>query len=383
MALYDEFKTKSSEELKSYIVDDECSPEITELATQMLRERNESLGELLYGEAPSLDSEEGTEEKLEGEPESNGWILIFCAYLFFVSIASVFGLAVEGLHSNKIAAAIEVIIRCFLAIYVYYSVCKRKPNTVFVCLTASIYWFSGYFFALFCYPLSDIGMLSGIIISLCVSLAWILYFIFSKQVERIFPKKKRRVFPRDKIFFFILMFFCLFGGLGIIINGAKNLQEISTPKPTALISRNECTDGVIAFSVPNGYYCEMNNIPNTHFYITKAKDSVEVSCGFAYGYDERDQNNTVNELFDDMRDKLQSKGTENSTLSVFEQKGNVYMYHRRYAYSDANSADEAVELDAYVLWRIGTNKYAVVKEVRLLNTPSSTIEAIVNSLRFK
>ena len=59
------------------------------------------------------------------------------------------------------------------------------------------------------------------------------------------------------------------------------------------------------------------------------------------------------------------------------------MVHRRYAYWDARNADEAVELDAYVLWCKGTNKYAVVKEVRPLNTPSSTIEAIVGSLRFK
>ena len=382
MALYDELKTKSSEELKSYIIDDECSPEITELATQILRERNESLGELLYSNIPLSESEESSEEKTEEEPEGNGWILIFCAYLFFVSIASVFGLAV-GLNPNKIAATIEVIIRCFFAVYAYYSFCKRKPNTVFVCLTASVYLFASYFFAFFCFPLSDIGMLGGGIICLCTCLAWILYFIFSKQVERIFPKKKRKAFLWDKIILFVLIFLCLSGGIGIIINGAKNLQEISTQKSSALASRNECTDGVIAFSVPNGYSCEMNNIPTTHFYITKSKDSVEVSSGFAYDYDEKDQNYAVNELFDEMRDKLQSKGTENSTLSVFEQKGNVYVYHRRYAYWDAENADETVELDAYVLWCMGTNKYAVVKEVRLLNTPSSTIEAIVGSLRFK
>lgn len=382
MALYDELKTKSSEELKSYIIDDECSPEITELATRILRERNESLGELLYNNIPLSKSEERTEDKLEEEPESNGWILIFCAYLFFLCIGGVFGFAVEGLYPNKIAATIEVLLRWVLASYVYYSVCKRKPNTVPLCLIVAIYLFANYFLALFCYPLTT-DMLIGIIISLCITFAWILYFSLSKQVERIFPKKKRRVFPRDKIFFFILMFFCLFGGIGIIINGTKNLQEISTQKPSALVFRNECTDGVISFSVPNGYSCEMNNIPTTHFYITKAKDSVEVSSGFAYSYDEKDQNNTVNELFDDMRDKLQSKGTENSTLSVFEQKGNVYVYHRRYAYWDARKADETVELDAYVLWRIGTNKYAVVKEVRLLDSPSSTIEAIVGSLRFK
>ena len=382
MALYDELKTKSSEELKSYIVDDECSPEITELATQILRERNESLGELLYGEAPSIDSEEGTEEKLEEEPPTNGWILIFCAYLFLLCIGGVFGFAVEGLYPNKIAATIEVLLRWVLASYVYYSVCKRKPNTVPLCLIVAIYLFANYFLALFCYPLTT-DMLIGIIISLCITFAWILYFALSKQVERIFPKKKRRIFPKDKMFLFILIFLCFFGGLGIIINGTKNLQEISTPKPTALISHNECTDGVIAFSVPGGYSCEMNNIPTTHFYVTKDNDSVEVSGGFAYGYDEKDQNYTVNGLFDDMRDKLQSKGTENSTLSVFEQKGNIYVFHRRYAYWDAKNADEAVELDAYVLWCKGTNKYAVVKEVRPLNTPSSTIEAIVGSLRFK
>lgn len=379
MALYDELKTKSSEELKSYIIhEDEYTEEMAEMAEQILKERGEEVDvdQLIIENSPNR------EEKIKG------WLIVFLVYIFIDCAISVCQLRINIVDPNyefSIGRIIELLFYVYLVGFGFDSIVRRKPNAVFLCQAATIYSI-----------LVSIGTLmvsNGFenlefntirrLITLFVSFAWVVYFKFSKQVERIFPKEKRMVFPKDKAIVAVLFFPFVIGFRDGFINAFIEAHEDNTTKPSAFVSRNECTDGVISFSVPNGYSCEMNNIPTTHFYITKAKDSVEVFSGFVYSYDEKDQNNTVNELFDDMRDKLQSKGTENCTLSVFEQKGNVYVYHRRYAYWDARKADETVELDAYVLWRIGTNKYAVVKEVRLLDSPSSTIEAIVGSLRFK
>ena len=379
MALYDELKTKSSEELKSYIIhEDEYTEEMAEIAEQILKERGEEVDvdQLITENSPN------SKEKIKG------WLIVFLVYIFIDCAISVCQLRINIVDPNyefSVGGIIELLFYVCLVGFGFDSVVRRKPNAVYLCEAAAIYSVAVSIGTLMVsHGFKDMEFETvRRLITLFGSFGWVLYFKYSKQVRRIFPEEKRMVFPKDKAMVAVLFFPVVIGLSDGFFSSLKKAHDENIVSPLALVFRNESTDGVIAFSVPDGYSCEMNNIPTTHFYVTKDKDSVEVFGGFAYGYDEKNQNYTVNELFDDMRNELQSKGTENSTLSVFEQKGNVYVYHRRYAYWDAKNADEAVELDAYVLWCKGTNKYAVVKEVRPLNTPSSTIEAIVAAWRFE
>lgn len=263
------------------------------------------------------------------------------------------------------------------------AVARRRANAIFWTKTTLIYLVAVSCLYLLVSNFDNLEFnLIRRLFTLCISSAWILYFRFSKQVNQIFPKEERKVSKRDKILLTLLIIPYVIGFFAGVIDGfskARNNQEKS-----AVITSNEYTDGVIAFSIPEGCSCtETRKGETTTFCITKDKWMVSVSSGAISRFQEEYLNSIVEEILEETRKEQQRKGAETTTFSVFEQRGNSYIYHKKFEYTDLKEVNEVLELDAYVLFHVGTNKYAIVKESHPINSLPSGIETIVNSIRFK
>ena len=250
MALYDVLKSKTSEELKSFLIDDNCSPEMTEIATQILHERNESIDDLLYNEpVSSIDSEPKEIQSTDNTEEEKikGWFFLFLAYICLEAFLNVLhwrlGWTNPSFRTPAIGA-LELLYLVGLASYLIELVVKRKPNAIFWCKTTL-----GYFIAISCLNLlichfDSINFnIIHRIFTICAATAWLLYIRFSKQVNRIFPKEKRKVLDRDKAFLTMLIIPYLLGFFAGIVKGFENARNNDINQNTpVVITSTECTD---------------------------------------------------------------------------------------------------------------------------------------------
>ena len=272
----------------------------------------------------------------------------------------------------------------FLAAITVDTIARRKSNAIFWSKTTLIY-----FIVVSCLNLHicnfnnlDFNLVRRVC-TLCISFAWILYFRFSTQVNQTFPKEERIVSRRDKVLLVLLLIIPnVLGFFAGVVDGVKKARNYH--EKILVDASNEYTDGIIAFSIPDGCRCkeklEGRNMVSS---ITKDKWEVLVSSGTISDLNDDNLNSIAKEIFEEMRREHQLRGKETITLSVFEQRENSYIFHKKFVYSDFKGGCDALEMDAYVLFCKGSNKYASVKELHPVKSAPSDIEAIVGTLRFK
>ena len=266
-----------------------------------------------------------------------GWFAFFLFVIGLGSIASlVYGIAtldLDDYYNSKLFASVEIlykVIYLLLAVYTIWSVSKRKLNAIFLCKTTAIFLFISNLLVLAGgdFETSGLGSLRTTISSFGWSVIWILYFIFSEQVNRLFPKEKRKVFLRDKILLVLLILPMIFGLCYVIYLGVAG-KSIEINEST--LAQNERTDGVIAFIVPEEYSCTPTTTDNlTVFHLTN--EDCYITIVGAVDMDNSDEN--ANEYFRLLKDESLSTWEEKCMLDNTESKGKLAIYHRTYKYID-------------------------------------------------
>ena len=316
-------------------------------------------------------------------------LIVFLVYICFEASITVWRWLFwePDTHYNFISYGIfEVLPFIFLATITADAVVKLKPNAIFWGKTTLIY-----FIVISCLHLLvsnfdnlEFNMVRGVF-TLCVSFAWILYFLFSKQVNQIFPKERRKVSKRDKVLLATLLILpyvlVFFAG---VVDGFIKAQNKNNQEHSFIVADNEYTDGVIAFSIPDDCSCVKTEEGNsTIFWVTKNKWKVLVYSGAISNFDDAHLSTIAEDIYEKMLREQQLWGAEATTLSVFDQRDDAYIFHKKFRYSDLRGLDQTWELDAYVLFGKSTHNYAIVRETYPINSSSSEIDKIVGAIRFK
>lgn len=252
----------------------------------------------MYGPPPTENNEQ-TSFSNNNEPieKVHGW---FTFFLFVIAIGSIFGLimvcvnmSIDDYYGSQLLAFLEIQQQVFyvaLAAYTIYCVLKGKPNAVFWCKFIAVFLFITNLVLLVGGEFDDTSLnsLQRVASSFIWSIIWILYFTFSKQVNRLFPKEERKLYSYDKwlaFLFYLPVLLMIVGFIYIGINGSVVKIDRDSLGP------NEYTDGVIAFTAPDGYMVESEDIDDmTHFSVTRADSLVIMNIVGGTDTDDSEEN---------------------------------------------------------------------------------------------
>lgn len=315
----------------------------------------------------------------------SGW---FAFFLFVIGLGSVVSLIycvssldLDDYYNSKVFASVEIIYHVMyllLAAYTIYSVLKRKPNAIFLCVTTAVYLVASNILVLIGgdFEPAGFGSLRTTVSSFCWSIIWVLYFIFSEQVNRLFPKETRKIYLRDKIIIVLLIMPMLFGFAYVYhLNSSGTSIEIAESS----LAPDERTDGVIAFTVPDDYTCEV--VPTDELTVFNlSNDDCNIMIIGAVDMDNSPEN--AETYFTALKDEDAADWRETCIYENVETKGKLATYHRTYKYTDPNEAFLPVKWDVYVIFDDATGKVAVVSSWFAFSAYSN-IEEVVNSIRFK
>ena len=315
----------------------------------------------------------------------SGW---FAFFLFVIGLGSVvsliYGVAtldLDDYYNSKVFASVEIIYKVLyllLAAYTIYSVLKRKPNAIFLCITTAVYLIASNILVLVGgdFEPTGFGSLRTTVSSFCWSIIWVLYFIFSEQVNRLFPKETRKVFARDKIIIVLLILPMLFGFAYVYhLSTSGTSVEIAESS----LAPNERTDGVIAFTVPDDYTCEV--VPTDELTVFNlSNDDCSIMIIGAVDMDNSAEN--AETYFNAMKDEDVAEWSETCIYDNVDTKGKLVTYHRTYKYTNPNEYFLPVKWDVYVIFDDATGKVAVVSSWLAFSAFCNS-EDIVKSIRFK
>lgn len=386
MALFDILANKTTEELKLYVTDDGYTAEAVETAKSILRERKVDVDELLRIKQEKSDKDKTAEDHKSHDKDTKlgGWIIFFLWSIFAGSIRTLISeinnINPDDYFNSKLLitfSVLEFINYILLAAYTIFSVWKRKPNAVFLCKLTSIYLFSSNLITLVSGDL-DYNATRIHFISFAWSIVWLLYFIFSKHVNQIFPKENRKVYLRDKLFI-AWMILTVFMGVGTTVYMSLNWTSIEIQESS--LAPNEYTDGVIAFTLPEGYSCEMLNPDESSLFEVSNEDHVILILG---AVDRNHSEAHADEYFLVLQhDNIIVNWSENLVLEDVEKRGMLTIYHRTFIYADPDEQYSNIVFDIFVVFDKETGKVALMRDGFLLGCVNSQINDILNSLRFQ
>lgn len=316
-----------------------------------------------------------------------GWLTFF---LFSIGlggiISAIYPIATynvaeyEGSHFLALSDVVIGVMLLALASYTIYSFVKRKPNSVFLGKMYVIIVLVTNVISLLGGELEETGFESskGAIRGIFWGVIWLMYLIFSKQVQEIIPKSYRKVFNRDYyiiVAFVVISLLCI--GLGVV-EGVKSSYRSETEFiSSSELAYNEYTDGIIIFAKPFGYTCEKQEIddPEITLYVLDVENEATITICSDYDSDISASNfssyweNWRDESLEDIRFReiVDAKRTINGNpcfIKTIEYQTEV-----------------PINWDFVLLFNKETDKVCVVSYYRIKER-ESCLEELLSSVRF-
>lgn len=211
-----------------------------------------------------------TSEWLKEHTNIHGWLSFF---LFAIAVGGLISAVYPIVTFNAAdyggsmwLGAVDIMMGIFLlaiAICTIYTFTQRKPNAVFygrfyvllVFVTNIISLMGGADSALGGVKQASRGIISGIV--------WLLYLLYSSQVQEIIPKSFRKVSKLDwGVLVVVVMIPCLCFAIGLsnIYTEVENREGLEADIYELQLADNERTDGRVIFSVPSTFECQLKEV---------------------------------------------------------------------------------------------------------------------------
>ncbi|MBO7438938.1 MAG: DUF2569 family protein [Bacteroidales bacterium] len=245
---------------------------------------------------------------LKSTTKISGWLTFFLVAMILGGLVSaiypIATLNMADYNNSVILASGDIIVGILLlalAIYTLYAFLQRRPDAVFSAKTYVVTAFSINLFALIISKATDTEIddfrgISGIIRSLIWTVIWFAYLCLSDQVETVIPSSYRKIFMHNYIFIASLsllpIFLITLGFLSGMSVAASHQAEVEENLKNLVLQENERTDGVIVFTMPDGFQCTEEDAEGTKIFSLKGE--VEKAALFSV-YD----NDASESLFDD------------------------------------------------------------------------------------
>lgn len=259
-----------------------------------------------------------TQEYLKENTKIRGWLVFFLVAIVLGGIFSaVYPLATLDLaeyDGDKILAFADILngfLICGLAIYTTFAFIHRKPDAVFLGKTYIIVVFSINLLALLVgeHEESGIGSMSHLARSLVWSVIWFCYLCFSSQVQEVIPKEYRKRTKLDYVIVAIMVFVPLFSFVFAFCKAYQTQSDLGEYIENTSLKSGEHTDGIVAFSLPQGFECDSSYYEDLMVFLLSHSDEVSISLVSAYDSDRSEKN--INQCW---------RETEDEDLAAFQKE---------------------------------------------------------------
>lgn len=243
---------------------------------------------------PPYVKPEITAQYLKSTTKIHGWLTFFLVTIIlgglFSAIYPIATLNMAEYNNSAVLASgdiIEGILLLILAIYTLYAFIQRRPDAVF---SAKTYVVTAFVINLFVLLISkatdteitDFRGASGLIKSLIWGVIWFSYLCLSEQVDTVIPPSYRKIYTHNYVFaalLFLVPTVLIGGGVYSIISAANvHKAEAEENRKNLVLQENERTDGVMVFTVPDGFQCTEEKIEGTTLF--QLEEDVEEAALF-------------------------------------------------------------------------------------------------------
>lgn len=205
-------------------------------------------------------------------------------------------------------------------------------------------------------------------------------FFLSDQVNRIFPKEKRRLFSHDKPIAWLFYSPILIVFFGVLYIGVK---DTVTEIDRNTLGPNEYTDGFVAFTAPDGYMVDSEDVDGMTRFSVARPDSL-VLIAVVGGIDTDDSEDNFNLCWEAAIDhSFDAWDSECVTDRQWEEKERK-IYRRTYKYTmELGFWQTDVLWDFYCIFDSRTSRYALISAYSLDEDEDGAIGKVFNSIRFR
>ncbi|MCD8182903.1 MAG: DUF2569 domain-containing protein [Bacteroides sp.] len=241
-----------------------------------------------------------------GEPTNmrnqniHGWLSFF---LFSISVGGIFSFIYpivtfkfQEYEFNYLLAGGDLFSAfslCFISLYALIAFRKKKANAVFLGKVYIILCLVSNLLALILgsYEYNVFNGLTQVVRSIIWTVIWYTYLCKSEQVKELFPVAQRKVYKRD---YCMLLSLILIYASCFVLGTYSSQYFIDLHEKNAIenfqLGENDYTDGVIAFTAPQGITCEKYDTEdNTSYHELGVSDSINITIVSGYDTDNTDQ----------------------------------------------------------------------------------------------
>ncbi len=329
-----------------------------------------------------------TSEYLLRNTDIKGWLSFF---LFTMVLGGLFSLILPIATFNVIEYGGSYILALTdvafgamlfaLACYTAYSFTNRKPDSVFLGKVYTIAIFVSSLFVLFGgeFEETGIGSLKQIIRSLVWSTIWFSYLSVSNKVNEVIPKEFRKKTSKDYYIVTALVVVpVLFLAIGVGDVALKAQEQTQTFIQTAVLGKNEYTDGKIIFTRPDSFTCEKKELTDPEITVFELESENIGTVTLCSDYETVFSLKNFNSYWSNWQDqdaaKFQSENVINEKRSV---NGHSYFYKvTRYYLEDGELFGRYI-----LLTDEATSKVCIISSYDGGN--DSYVAELLNSIRFQ
>jgi len=332
-------------------------------------------------------------EKELPEKKTKGWLTFFLLMIGLGGILTpIIGFANMSLSDYDIGigrwtAVMGIICESILllgvavlAVYTITAFNKFKPNAVRLGMAYLIIVFSTNLLGLIAgdFELTGYNSFSRIITRLTWQAIWVIYLLFSKQVNTLYPKEERKLFKRDKVLLITviapLLFWVLLIFASIFVQSfAAQRQMQKYIIDDTNLSFFEYTDGIILFESPLDL--TVRKIEEENIFILTKGDEILI-----YVYGTFDNNDTL-EYFEECVQAWSNPSLINFEYSIKNEQHGIKNGNSFYFRTLEYFSDPPIEWTFAMLFNKETGKCCVLSCFSAEETDH--LSDVINSIRFK